>query len=88
MSTSLDIVRTNENLVFFKCQQEVADLGLETVTLPNLDGEKVMVVPLGLPTRGVLSEKRFSYILEVAGRVWRHGVESIQDHVFQDGWKG
>ena len=27
MSTSLDIVRTNENLVFFKCQQGVEILG-------------------------------------------------------------
>ena len=41
------------------------DVSFEAVTLPHLDGEKVTVVLLDFPTRGVLTEKRFSYLLEV-----------------------
>jgi len=36
---------------------KVADVGLEAVTLPYFDREKVVVVLLGLPARGILSEE-------------------------------
>jgi len=48
---------------------EVANIGFEAVILPHLDGEEVMVVLLNLPTRCVLSEERFSYLLKVAERM-------------------
>jgi len=36
---------------------EVVDLGLETITLPPLDGEEVVIVLLGFSVRGILGEK-------------------------------
>ena len=50
---------------------KVPDIELEVVTLPHLDSEKAMVVPLGLPARCVLDEKCLSHLLEVAKKVWR-----------------
>ena len=67
---------------------EVADVGLETVTLPHFDGEEVVVVLLGLSVGGILSEERLNYLHEVAKRMWRQGVEPIQGHAFQVGRKG
>ena len=49
---------------------KVAIIGLEAVALPHLDGEKVVVIPLGLLTRGILSEECFDYPLEVVKRKW------------------
>ena len=48
-------------------------VGLEAVILLHFDGEKVVVVFLGLPATVVLSEKRFGYLIEV---VERRAVES------------
>ena len=48
---------------------EVANVGFEVVVLTHLDGEKVVVVPLSLPKRCVLSEERFERLLEVAERM-------------------
>ena len=47
---------------------KVADVRFEVVTLPHLDGEKVVVIPLSLPVRCVLSEECFRHLLEVAER--------------------
>ena len=49
---------------------EVTDVGLEPVILPYFDGEKVVVVLLGLPVRGVLGEKRFGYLVKVVEKMW------------------
>ena len=48
---------------------KVADVEFEVVALPHLDGEKVMIVPLSLMTRCILSKKHFGHILEVAERM-------------------
>ena len=50
---------------------EVANVRFEVVTLPHLDGEKVVVVPLGLPARRVLGEKYFGDLREVVERMRR-----------------
>ena len=47
---------------------EEADVRLEIVTLPHLDGEEVMIVLLDLLLRDKLSEEHFGYLLEVAQR--------------------
>ena len=70
-----------------KLALEVTDVGLESITLPHLNEEEMMVILLGLPTRGVLSEKCFGYLLEVVERMKRQRVEPIQDHAFQVGRK-
>jgi len=49
---------------------EVTDIGLEVVILPYFDREKVVVVLLGLLTRGILSEECIGYLLEVVERMW------------------
>jgi len=67
---------------------EVANAGFEAVAMSYLDGEKVVVVPLDLPTRDILSEKRFDYLLEVVERMWWQGVEQIRGYTSQTGWKG
>jgi len=54
---------------------EVADVRFEAVALPHLDDEN-MVVPFSFPARYVLGEECFRH-LEVAERMWRHGVEPI-----------
>jgi len=46
-----------------------ANVRLEAVILPHLDGEEVVAILLGLLTRGVLSEERFNYLLEVVKKV-------------------
>ena len=51
-----------------KLTLEVADVGLETVTMPHLDGEEMMVVLLGFSAGGVLYEKCFGYLLDVTER--------------------
>jgi len=44
----------------------------EAVALPHLDREEIMVVPLVLPTRGLLSKECFSYLLKVVdGEGWQ-----------------
>ena len=48
-----------------KLTLKIADVGLESITLPHLCGEYVMVVLLCLPTRGVLSEECLCYFLKV-----------------------
>ena len=55
---------------------EVAEIRLEAFTPSHFDGEKVVVVLLGLPARGVLSEGRFDYLLEVVDRIRRQRVEN------------
>jgi len=66
---------------------EVADVGLEAITLPHFNGEEVLIVLLGLTARSVLSEERFSYLLEVVEGMWRQRVEPIRGHAFQAGRK-
>jgi len=56
---------------------EEADARLEAVILPHLDGEEVMIVLLGLQARGVLSEERFGYLIEIAKRMGRLRVAPI-----------
>jgi len=46
---------------------KIAYIGLEDVAMPHFNGEKVVVVLLGLPTRGVLSEEHFSS----SSKLWR-----------------
>ena len=48
---------------------KVTDVGLEAITLPHFDGEKMVVVLLGLPARGILSEEHFNYLLEIVERM-------------------
>ena len=55
----------------------VADVIFEVVTLPHLDSEKIVVVPLTLSARCVLSGERFGYLLKVMERMRRLGVELI-----------
>ena len=48
----------------------------------------MMVVLLGLLTRGVLSEKRFDYLLEVMEKAgWQRAEEPIRCQIFQTGRK-
>ena len=51
-----------------KLALKVADVGLEAVTLPHFNGEKVVIILLGLSVGSVLSED-LSYLLEVAKRM-------------------
>ena len=81
-----DILTFEEN--FGQLALEVTNVGLEAIILPHFDGEKVVVVLLGFPARGVLGDERFGYLLEVVGRMWWQGVEPIRRHAFQTGWKG
>ena len=46
-----------------------------------------MIVLLGLLMKGVLSDKHFGYLLEVAERAGRQRVKPIQCHTFQTGGK-
>ena len=57
MSTSLDIVRTNENLVFFKCQQQ-AEVGnaIDASNSALLDAEDKIGKEQGLSQRATLAE--------------------------------
>jgi len=66
---------------------EEADARLEAVILPHLDREEVMVILLGILVRGVLSEKRFSYLFKVAKKAERRRVEPIRCRTFQTGEK-
>ena len=52
--------------------------------LPHSDSEMVAIL-LGLPARGVLSEERFSYLLEVVERMGQQRVEPIRGYAFQAG---
>ena len=70
-----DVLIATENLC--ELALEKADVGFETVTLPHLYEEEAMVILFCLPTRCVLSEERFGYLLEVMERLWRQGVEPI-----------
>jgi len=56
---------------------EVANVRFKVVTLPHLDGEKVVVVPLSLPARCELGEEIFGHLFEVVERTWRQEVEPI-----------
>ena len=47
---------------------EVTDVGFEAVALPHFDGEKVVIILLGLLARG--SEEHFSYLLKVMKRMY------------------
>ena len=67
---------------------EAVDIRLEAVILPHLDGEEVMAVFLGILARGILSEERFDYLLEVTERVGRPRVELIRCRTFQTGGEG
>ena len=62
---------------FVQLALKIADVGLESITLPHLYGEDVMVVLLCLPMRGVLSEECLCYFLEVVERTRRQRVEPI-----------
>ena len=66
---------------------EVTNVGLEVVSLPYFDGEKVVVIFLGLSTRGILSEKYFRYLLKTMEKMGRQRLEPIRGHAFQAGWK-
>jgi len=48
---------------------EVADVEFQVVSLPHLDSENVVIVPLRLPARCVLGEERFKHLIEVAERM-------------------
>ena len=64
---------------------EEADVLFETVAQPHHDGEEVMVVLLGLLTRGILSEEYFGYLLEVVkGAGWQRTNLTLH---FSD-WRG
>jgi len=56
---------------------KVTNVGLEAIVLPHFDGEKVVSVLLGLPVRGILTEKCFGYLFEVVERMGRKRVEPI-----------
>ena len=56
---------------------EVANVGLEAASLPYFNGEEVMVVLLGLPTKAILSEENFGYLLDVTEGMRRQRIESI-----------
>ena len=62
---------------FGKLALEEADVELEAVTLPHLDGKEVVVVLLGLSTGGVWSEEHLDYLLKVAEIIWRQRVKLI-----------
>ena len=53
---------------FGKLTMKVADVGLEAIIMPHLNGEEVMVILLGLLAGEVLSEEHLGYLLEVAER--------------------
>ena len=55
---------------------EVAEIGLEAIALPHLNGENMVVVLLGLPARSVWSEERSSYLLEVVKRMLLMGTSN------------
>ena len=76
-----DILTAERN--FGQLALAVADIALEAIALPHFDSEKVVIVLLGLPTRGVLSEKYFSYLLEIMKEMWQKRVEAIRGHAFQ-----
>ena len=54
-----------------KLSMKVLIIGLEIVTLPHLDGEEVMIILLGIPMRGVLSEEYLSNLLEIVEQMRR-----------------
>ena len=56
---------------------KVVDVKFEIITMPHFDGEKMMVVPLNLPTRCISGEEHFRHLLEVVERMWRQRVELI-----------
>jgi len=60
-----------------KLALKVVDVGLEAITMPYLNREELIVVLLGLPVRGILSEKHFGYLLEVVKGIGRQRVEPI-----------
>ena len=62
-----DVLTTVEDLS--QLALEVANVRFKVVTLPHLDGENVVVVPLSLPARCILGEKRFGPLIEVAERM-------------------
>jgi len=68
MNASIDVLTTIGD--FGKLALEVDDVRFEVITLPHLDGEKIMVVPLSFPERCVPCEKYFGHILEVVERMW------------------
>ena len=68
MNASIDVLTTIGD--FGKLALEVDDVRFEVITLPHLDGEKIMVVPLSFLERCVPCEKYFGHILEVVERMW------------------
>ena len=59
-----DIFTAVEN--FSQLALKVDDVGLEAITLPHFDGEKVVVILLDLLTGGILSEECLSYLFKIA----------------------
>ena len=55
---------------FSKLTLKEVDVGFEIIFLPHLDGEKVMVILLGILARCVLGKKHFDHLCKVAERVW------------------
>ena len=62
---------------FAKLGLKEVDVGFGTVSLPHLDGDKVMAILLGLLARGVLSKKYFGYLRKLVEEVWQQRVELI-----------
>ena len=56
---------------------KVTDVRLEVITLPHFDEEEMVVIFLGLPVGGVLSEERLGYLFESVQRMRRQRVEPI-----------
>ena len=81
-SDILTVVRDFDQLAL-----EIVDVGLEVITLPCFDSEKVVVILLDFLMRGVLGEERIGYLLKVVERIWWQGVETLRGHAFQTGWK-
>ena len=50
---------------------EVSNLGLEAVTLPHLNNEKMLIVLLGFPASCVLGEECSCHLFEVVKRMMR-----------------
>ena len=62
---------------------KVANIYLETIGGPHLNGEEVMVILLELLTKKVLSEKQLGEISEAVDSTLRKRVESVRGYPFQ-----
>ena len=61
---------------------KVTGVGLEVVAQSHFDSQEVVVIPLGFPMRGALSEERFDY-LEIVERMWRQRVDQSKATLFK-----